>query len=165
MLKLTLMLMTSISYAITSIMVYKQTSKYGKTKFTSSFCHLRSLKLPNMICAHTCYCNAWFIFSLLNCLYCPSKMCLLLHPDIFLLPCTPWVLLCNKLWSCKLEIILEVNLRFSYNRVIICWRIFGFFLEDWFEDYIFCKVKYTSFHNTSFALRHFSTPPPPFFFG
>jgi hypothetical protein len=28
-------------------------------------------------------------------------------------------------------------------------------LEDFFEDYIFCMVKYLNFHNSSFALRYF----------
>jgi hypothetical protein len=32
---------------------------------------------------------------------------------------------------------------------------FWFLLEDFLEDYIFCMVKYLSFHNSSFALRSF----------
>jgi len=32
---------------------------------------------------------------------------------------------------------------------------FGFSFRGFFEDYIFCIVKYLSFHNSSFALRYF----------
>jgi hypothetical protein len=48
---------------------------------------------------------------------------------------------------------LVFKLEISY-RVIISWRILISFRE-FFEDYIFCTVRYLSFHNSSFALRYF----------
>jgi hypothetical protein len=45
---------------------------------------------------------------------------------------------------------LMLKLEISY-RVIISRRIFSFFLEDFFENYIFCMVKYLSFHDSSFS--------------
>jgi hypothetical protein len=49
---------------------------------------------------------------------------------------------------------LVLKLEISYNRVIHL-EGFWFLLEDCFEDYIFGMVKYSSFHNSSFALRSF----------
>ncbi len=41
-------------------------------------------------------------------------------------------------------------------RVLISWRILVSFKRIFFEDYIFCMVKYLSFYNSSsFALRYF----------
>ncbi len=44
---------------------------------------------------------------------------------------------------------LVLKLEISYYRVIISWRILVSFLKDCFEDYIFCMVKYLSFHHNS----------------
>jgi hypothetical protein len=49
---------------------------------------------------------------------------------------------------------LVLKLEISY-RVLISLEGFWFLLEDFFEGYIFCMVKYLSFHNSSLALRHF----------
>jgi len=46
-----------------------------------------------------------------------------------------------------------LKLEISYNRIIISSRILVSF-RGFFEDYIFCMVKYLSFHNSSFALRY-----------
>ncbi len=46
-----------------------------------------------------------------------------------------------------------LKLEISYNRVLISWRILVSFRGFFLEDYIFCMVKYLSFHNSSFALR------------
>jgi len=43
-----------------------------------------------------------------------------------------------------------------HNRVImIILKDFGFFLEEFFEDYNFCMVKYLSFRNSSSPLRYY----------
>jgi hypothetical protein len=56
------------------------------------------------------------------------------------------------------------NLRISYYRVMISWRIFifiyfylnfEFILRGFFWRLYFCMVKYFNFHNSSFALRIF----------
>jgi hypothetical protein len=48
---------------------------------------------------------------------------------------------------------LVLKLEISY-RVINILKDFGFFCRIFGKLY-FCKVKYLSFHNSSFALRHF----------
>ncbi len=48
---------------------------------------------------------------------------------------------------------LVLKLEISYT-VIISWRILVSF-RDFFEDYIFCMVKYLIFRNSSFAFRNF----------
>ncbi len=50
---------------------------------------------------------------------------------------------------------LVLKLEISYNRVIISWRILISF-RGFFERLYFFIVKYLSFHNFSFAWRHFS---------
>jgi hypothetical protein len=50
---------------------------------------------------------------------------------------------------------LVLKLEISY-RVLIYLEGFWFLFEDFFEDDIFCMVKYLSFHNSSsFASRYF----------
>ncbi len=63
---------------------------------------------------------------------------------------------------------LVLKLEINYNRVMISRRIFVSF-RGFFEDYIFCMVKYLNFHNSTFALRYFvmflKRPPNWFFSG
>jgi hypothetical protein len=51
----------------------------------------------------------------------PSKMCMVLHPDILLLPYTLWVLLC-KLWSCNGHWVVHCNVELCITWI---WSVIG----------------------------------------
>jgi hypothetical protein len=48
---------------------------------------------------------------------------------------------------------LVLKLKISYRSYDIL-KDFGFLVENFFDEYIYCMVKYLNFHHSSFAIRY-----------